>query len=84
MHKPPGFSHTEKEVIPMQQGNPQENHPQLPMGLSMALAKNPQALQRFSAMPPQAQQQVIDHTHSITSKREMEKYANQIAEGIID
>ena len=50
------------------------NGPEIPMGLGMALAQNRDAMDRFAAMTPAAQQAVIEHTHQITSKKEMQAY----------
>ena len=50
------------------------NGPEIPMGLGMALAQNHAAMEVFAAMPPASQQSVIEHTHQISSKREMQAY----------
>lgn len=50
----------------------------LPMGLGMALAQNTQALNAFAAMPQDQQQRVIQHTHAIRSKQEMQAYVNSL------
>ncbi len=55
--------------------------PDLPMGFSMALAQNPQALTRFSEMTEKQRTAVIDHTHAIGSKREMRAFVAGLAEG---
>ena len=47
---------------------------ELPMGFSMALAKNPAALAAFSAMSPQERQTVIEGTHRVRSAAEMRQY----------
>ena len=46
----------------------------LPMGLGMALAQNPDAMEYFCSLPEQEQQSIIDHTHSIQSRREMHDF----------
>ena len=51
---------------------------EMPLGLGMALAKNGDALQAFSALSKERQQQIIDHTHSITSKQQMQAYVEDI------
>lgn len=56
------------------------NGPEIPMGLGMALAKNIDAMNCFAAMPEERQRQVIEHTHTIRSKREMEQFAASLAE----
>lgn len=52
---------------------------ELPLGLGMAFAKNPEAMNRFSAMTKQQQQQIIEHTKVINSKLEMQQYVNSLA-----
>lgn len=51
---------------------------EIPMGLGMALAKNPEALQAFSALPPEGRAAVIGRTHEVHSKREMEQLVREI------
>ena len=50
----------------------------LPMGFGMALAQNPEAMARFSALSPEAKKRVVDGTHAIQSKREMAAYVNRV------
>ena len=53
------------------------NHPvnsELPMGLSMALARNPAAMSAFAAMSPQEQRTVIAGAHQVRSAAEMRQY----------
>lgn len=51
---------------------------ELPLGLGMALAQNPEALQRFAALPEDKKQEIINGTHSVTSKKEMRRYVEQV------
>lgn len=51
----------------------------IPMGLGMALAKNLDAMQMFTEMSVEKQQEVINKTHSIKSKKEMQSFVNSIA-----
>ena len=54
----------------------------LPMGFGMALAQNPEAMARFSALSPEAKKRVVDGTHASQSKREMAASGNHVgAEG---
>ncbi|MGI6261921.1 MAG: hypothetical protein ACOYJR_08800 [Acutalibacteraceae bacterium] len=55
--------------------------PELPMGFSMALAQNPQALARFAEMTEKQRMAVINHTHAIGSKSEMRAFVADLAEG---
>jgi len=52
---------------------------EIPLGLLMALAKNPKAQERFYSMSEENKQQIINGTHQVRSKQEMERYV----EGII-
>ena len=54
---------------------------ELPLGLGMALARNTEALDRFAAMTPEQQQRIIDRTHAVESKAEMQQLVRQIAHG---
>lgn len=55
----------------------------LPMGLGMALAKNIKAMNNFTSLSKETQQNIIKHTHNINSKKEMREYVSQIAENQI-
>jgi len=50
----------------------------IPMGLGMALMQNRQAMNYFSSLSDAEKQQVIDHTHSIQSKEEMQSYVDSL------
>lgn len=54
------------------------NSSDIPMGLSMALAKNREAMNAFAALPPEGQAAVIARTHSVRSKKEMEQLVREI------
>ncbi len=54
------------------------NGPEIPMGLGMALAQNSQAMQYFSSLSPQQKRAVIDRTHQINSKEEMQAYVQDL------
>ncbi len=51
---------------------------EIPMGLGMALARNPEALQAFSALSPEGRSAVIERTHDVQSKREMEQLVREL------
>ena len=53
----------------------------VPMGLGMALAQNVEAMQAFSAMEPAKQRAIIDRTHTIGSKKEMQAIVSRIGRG---
>lgn len=52
----------------------------LPIGFGMALAMNPQAMERFSALSETEQQHIIDRTHQIRSHDEMHSFVQNIAD----
>lgn len=53
---------------------------ELPMGLGMALMQNTEAMNRFSAMAKEQQQQVIEHTKVIRSKQEMKQFVDSLVQ----
>jgi len=52
--------------------------PDMPMGLDIALAKNTKAADYFYALPEATQKQIMDHTHTISSKEEMQAYVDSL------
>lgn len=54
------------------------NNIEMPVGLGMALAMNPEAMERFSVLSEQQKQQVINGTHAVKSRREMQQYVQNI------
>ena len=53
----------------------------MPMGLGFALAQNMAAMEIFSSLDKKQQQQIIENTHQIQSKSEMQQYVDQIEKG---
>lgn len=53
----------------------------LPMGFGMALARNPEAMNRFAMLSPEEQTQIVNGTHNVHSKQEMQAYVNKIGNG---
>ncbi len=51
---------------------------EMPIGFAMALAMNPEAMQKFAALSEAQKQQIIEGTHSIRSKNEMHRYVNDL------
>ena len=51
----------------------------LPLGFGMALAQRSEAMQRFCALTHEEQRMVIDHTHQIHSKQEMQAFVDHLA-----
>ena len=51
---------------------------ELPVGFSMALAQNPEAMEKFALLSDDKKKEIINGTHNIESKREMHEYVNNI------
>ena len=54
-----------------------ENY-EMPLGLGMALSMNPQAMENFALLPESKKQEIINGTHSLSSKEEMRQYVEKI------
>lgn len=54
------------------------NDSEIPMGLGMALAKNLKSMAYFSSLSKKEQEQIINHTHEINSKKEMQSYVESL------
>ncbi len=52
---------------------------EMPVGFSMALAQNPEAMQKFALLSEDEKKQIIDGTHSVKSKKEMHEYVNRLS-----
>ena len=50
----------------------------IPMGLGMALMQNKPAMDYFSSLSDAEKQQIIEHTHVIRSKEEMQSYVDSL------
>ena len=53
----------------------------IPLGLSMAMAQNPQALDYFAGLSPEQRQEIIDDAHGIRTKAEMKQLVDGLAHG---
>ncbi len=51
---------------------------EMPVGFSMALAQNPKAMEKFAKLSEDKKQEIIDGTHSISSRNEMHRYVDII------
>ena len=47
---------------------------QMPVGFSMALAQNQEAMQKFATLSEDKKQQIIQGTHSVKSRKEMHHF----------
>ena len=50
----------------------------IPMGFGMALAQNSSALNYFSSLSEKEQQAIIEKTHGIRSKQEMQSFVGNM------
>ncbi len=50
----------------------------LPMGFGMALLQNQGAAQYFESLTYQERQQILDQTHQITSKQDMQEFVRNL------
>ena len=63
----------------LQVGGDKMKHEEMPVGFAMALAMNPDAMQKFSALSETQKQEIIAGTHDVKSREEMHRYVNSLA-----
>lgn len=51
---------------------------EMPVGLGMALAQNPEAMQKFSSLTDKQKWEVVSGTHAVESRKEMQQYVQNI------
>ncbi len=51
---------------------------EMPVGLGMALAMNPEAMQKFASLPEKQKWEIVSGTHAVGSKKEMKQYVENI------
>lgn len=54
------------------------NESNIPLGLGMALAQNVNALNYYASLSKSQQNAIINHTHQINSKKEMQAYVDNL------
>ena len=54
-----------------------ENY-EMPVGLGMALAQRPDAMKKFLNLSEDKKHEIINDTHTVTSKEEMQQYVDRI------
>ena len=54
------------------------NNFEMPVGLGMALAMNPKAMEKFSSLAVKEKSDIVNGTHAIRSRKEMQKYVSNI------
>ena len=50
----------------------------MPVGLGMALAMNPEAMQKFSSLNDKQKWEVVSGVHAVDSREEMKRYVENI------
>ncbi len=53
---------------------------EMPVGFTMALAQNPDAMQKFALLPEAEKQKLIEGTHAVHSRDEMRAYVEKLVE----
>ncbi|MGN0552635.1 MAG: hypothetical protein ACI4I1_04580 [Oscillospiraceae bacterium] len=51
---------------------------EMPIGFGMALAMNPEAMEKFASLPESKKSEIINGTHAVSSKAEMKQYVERI------
>ncbi len=53
---------------------------ELPIGFAMALAQNPEAMQKFALLSENKKQEIVSGAHSIESKEKMHQYVATVTQ----
>ncbi len=51
---------------------------EMPIGFSMVLMENPEAMKKFSMLSEEKKQAIVEGSHSVRSRSEMYRYVNEI------
>lgn len=51
---------------------------EMPVGFAMALAMNPEAMEKFATLGEEQKRAIIEGTHSVKSRDEMHRYVESI------
>ena len=54
---------------------------EMPVGFAMALAMNPEAMQKFGTLSEEQKQQIIAGTQAVKSRDEMRHYVDSLVNG---
>ena len=53
---------------------------EMPVGFAMALAMNPEAMQKFATLSEAQKKEIIEGTHKVQSRDEMHQYVNSLVD----
>ncbi len=53
---------------------------EMPVGFAMALAMNPEAMQKFATLSEAQKKEIIEGTHTVQSRDEMHQYVNSLVD----
>ena len=51
---------------------------EMPIGLGMALAQRPEAMEKFARLSEDKKKEIIEGTHSVSSKEQLHQYVEKI------
>ena len=74
-------SHKTEILFLHQHGGENMRKSEMPVGFAMALAMNPDAMQKFAAMNEVQKHEIIAEVHTIHSKEEMQRYVDSLTNG---
>ena len=57
--------------------------PEVPIGLGIALCKNPEAMHKYTSLSEQQKCDVISRSHGVGSREEMDAFVESLAQGQI-
>lgn len=55
---------------------------EMPIGFSMALTENPEAMKKFALLSEDKKQTVVEGSRSVKTRSEMYRYVNEILKGM--
>jgi len=55
---------------------------EMPIGFSMALMENPEAMKKFSMLSEEKKQTIVKGSHSVRSRSEMYRYVDEILQNM--
>ncbi len=53
---------------------------EMPIGFTMALAENPEAMQKFALLNENKKKEIVNGAHRVKSRWEMHEYVNKISD----